>query len=199
MLIHLPTRRAGLRSLIVVVTLGSVVVAARPGSGRMVTPSVTPAATAAVGPLHAPSQGGVIVQVRDFPSSSTIWVVAWNAAEPAYGVGTVVSRSGKPDRYHRLWVNQEWPGGRDVSQAQGLNRPLPVTTQTETQNCFEGKCTPNTTFGARIPDGPFRASKEDVPVKFITGSGSEITFTLRRGLIDRYLGTVDSVIASMKK
>lgn len=198
MLIHLSTRRAGLRALIVVVTLGSVVVAARPGAGRTV-PVVAPAGAASAGTLHAPAQGGVIVQVRDFPSSSTLSVVAWNAAAPAYGLGTVVSRSGRPDRYHRLWVNQDWPGGRDVTQAQGLDRPLQVSSQTDTQNCFNGKCTPTATFGARILDSQFRASKGDVPVKFITSSGSEIVFTLRRDLIDAYLGTIDSVVAALKK
>lgn len=198
MLIHLSTRRAGLRALIVVVTLGSVVVAARPGAGRTV-PFVAPAGAASAGTLHAPAQGGVIVQVRDFPSSSTLSVVAWNAAAPAFGLGTVVSRSGRPDRYHRLWVNQDWPGGRNVTQAQGLDRPLKVDSLTDTQNCFNGKCTPTSTFGARILDSQIRASKGDVPVKFITSSGSEIAFTLRRDLVDAYLGTIDSVVAALKK
>lgn len=198
MLIHLSTRRAGLRALIVVVTLGSVVVAARPGAGRTV-PFVAPAGAASAGTLHAPAQGGVIVQVRDFPSSSTLSVVAWNAAAPAYGLSTVVSRSGRPDRYHRLWVNQDWPGGRDVKQAQGLDRPLQLDSLTDTQNCFNGKCTPTATFRARILDGSLRGSKGDVPVKFITSSGSEIAFTLRRDLVDAYLGTIDSVVAALKK
>lgn len=196
----LPTRRAGLRALVVVAALGTVVVAARPSAGRTVAPSVAAVAVAAPGVRHAPSQGGAVVQVRDFPSSSIIEVVAWNAAQPSYGLRTWVRRSGAPDRYHRLWVNIDYgPGGRDIAQAQGLNRPLPVTSATDTQNCVSGQCSPTSTFGARLPDGPFRASKEDVAVKFITGSGSEITITARRALIDAYLGTVDSLVAALKK
>jgi len=193
------TRRAGLRALIVVVTLGSAVVAARPGSARTVTPSVAPVVAANAGAHPASPQGGVIVQVRDFPSSATLSIVAWNAAAPAYGLSTVVSRSGRPDQYHRLWVNQDWPGGRDVKQAQGLDRPLKLDSLTDTQNCFNGKCTPTSTFRARILDGQMRGSKGDVPVKFITNSGSEIVFTLRRDLVDAYLGTIDSVVAALKK
>ncbi len=140
-----------------------------------------------------------MIQVRNFPAASIVEVVAWNASEPAFGLRTWVRRSGAPDRYHRLWVTLDFPSGRDVTQAQGLNRPLQVSTATDTQNCFEGKCSPTSTFGARIPDGAFRASKEDVAVKFITGSASEFTITMRRGLVDAYLATVDSVIASLKK
>lgn len=196
----LPTSRAGFRALAVVVALGTVVLVARPSAGRAVPPAVVPAGATSVGPLHAPSQGGPVIQVRDFPSSSLVEVVAWNTSEPAFGLRTWVRRSGAPDRYHRLWVNSDFgPGGRDVAQAQGLKRPLPVTNATDAQNCLDGKCSPNSTFGARLPDGPFRESKEDVAVKFITGGGSDFTFTLRRGLIDAYLATVDSVVASLKK
>lgn len=148
---------------------------------------------------HATPQGGLVVQVRDFPAASVVEIVAWNAMEPTYGIRTWVRRNGATDRYHRLWVSVDVPNGRDVSNAQGFNRPLPVTTATDAQNCFNGKCSPTSTFGARIPDGPFRASKEEVPVKFITGSGAEITMTLRRSLIDAYLATVDSVATALKK
>ncbi|MCX5761749.1 MAG: hypothetical protein NTW72_09650 [Gemmatimonadetes bacterium] len=154
---------------------------------------------AAAGPLRAQSPSGTIIQVRDLPGSPIVWVVAWNAAEPAFGLSTSVRRFGAPDRYHRLWVSLDWPGGRDVAKAQGFNRPLPVSTTTETQNCFNGTCTPSATFGARLTDGPFRATQDDVPVKFVRGSGDEFTITLRRRLIDAYLGTVDSVAAALKK
>lgn len=178
MSLHLPVRRAGLGALVTVVALWTVAVAAR----------------------NAPLQGGNVIQVRDFPSSSVIEVVAWNTAEPRFGLRTTVRRSGGVlDRYHRLWVNSDYPGGRDVSQAQGLSRPLPLSNGTDTQNCLNGKCTPGSTFGARIPDGPFRSSKDDLAVKFITSSASEFTLTARRGLIDAYLATIDSVAAALKK
>lgn len=196
----LPTHRAGFRALAVVVALGTVVVAARPSAGRTLPLAIVPAGAAGVGPLHAPLQGGPVIQVRDFPSASIVEVVAWSASEPQFGLRTWVRRNGASDRYHRLWVNSDFgPGGRDVAQAQGLERPLRVSNATDAQNCLAGKCAPNSTFGARLPDGPLRESKEDVAVKFITGGGSDFTFTLRRGLIDAYLATVDSVVASLKK
>lgn len=197
---HSPIRRAGLRALIVVVSLGTVVVAARPGSARTATPSVTPVVAATAGALPPPLQRGAIVQVRAYPSSSTIEVVAWNPAEPNFGLRTWVRRGGAPDRYHRLWVAMDFnPAGSDVAKAQGLNRPFPVTTATDTQNCVELTCSPDATFGARIPDGPFRDNKENLSVKFITGSDVEINITMRRPLIDAYLAAVDSVIAAQKK
>lgn len=190
--LHLPSRRAGFRALAVVaVALGTVALLARPGAGRTV-----PRAAAA-----APSQGGTIIQVRDFPSSPIVEVLAWNASAPAFGLRTWVRRAGAPDRYHRFWVNTDFvgPSGRDVTQAQGLNRPLPVSYATDTQNCLEGTCTPGSTLGARFLDGLLRGSKEDVAVKFITSGGTDFTVTLRRNLVDSYLAAVDSVIASLKK
>ncbi len=196
----LPTHRAGFRALAVAAALGTMMLVARPSAGRTVPAATVPAGGASTGPLHAPLQGGPVIQVRDFPGASIVEVVAWSASEPTFGVRTWVRRSGAADRYHRLWVNSDFgPGGRDVAQAQGLKRPLPVTNATDAQNCLAGKCSPNSTFGARLPDGPFRDSKEDVAVKFITSGGSDFTFTLRRGLIDAYLATVDSVVASLRK
>jgi len=175
-------RRRALGALAVTAALGAVAFTARPVAGHV-----------------APPQGGTVIQVRDFPSASIVEVLAWNAAQPAIGLRTYVRRSGAPDRYHRLWVASEYPGGRDVTEAQGLNRPLQVSTATDTQNCLEGKCAPSSTFGARLPDGPFRAAKEDVVVKFVTSSGSELNITARRALIDAYLATVDSVAKALKK
>lgn len=146
-----------------------------------------------------PAQGGTVFQIRDFTSASVVEIVAWNASEPMYGLRTWVRRNGAPDRYHRLWVSVDVPNGRDVSKAQGLNRPLPVTAANDAQNCLEGKCAPASTFGARLPDNQFRAATEDVPVKFLTNSGAEFTVTARRALVTAYLAAVDSVITSLKK
>jgi hypothetical protein len=185
------SRRAGFRALGIVIALGAVTLIARPTAGRPVPP-VAPAAAAI-------PQGGIIVQVRDFPSSPTVLIVAWNATQPGFGLSYAVRRSGAPERYHRLWVNLEWPGGRDASDAKGFDRPLQVSQLTEAQPCFEGKCLPPATFGARIPDAAVRAAKGNAEVKFVTSSGSEINFTVRRDLMDAYLRTVDSVVTAFKK
>lgn len=168
---------------------------ARPGAGRTIPPAGALAGTAS----SAPSQAGATIQVRDFPSSSIVEVVAWSASEPRLGLRTWVRRNGAADRYHRFWVSSAYPAIGDASKAQAFNRPLQVGSARDEQNCVNGKCAPASTVTARLPDGPFRESKEDLAVKFITASGNDITLTLRRGLIDAYLGTVDSVMAALKK
>lgn len=175
------THRRFVRALAVVAAGCALAVTAKPSSGR-----------------PAP-QGSTVIQVRDFPSAAIVEIVAWNATEPQFGLRTWVRRNGTPDRYHRLWVNSAYPAISDASKAQGLNRPLQVGSARDDQNCLNDKCAPNSTVGARIPDDPLRKAKEDVVVKFITGSGAEIVFTARRPLIDAYLATVDSVVAALKK
>lgn len=174
-------RRSILRGLAVVAALSAMGVAARPSAG------------------HPAPQGGAVIQIRDFPSASTVEIVAWNAAEPQFGLRTWVKRNGSADRYHRLWVNGAYPGIGDATNAQGLNRPLQVSSARDDQNCLNGKCAPNATVGARIADDPLRKATEHVEVKFITNSGAEIVFTARRPLIDAYLAAVDSVIGTLKK
>jgi hypothetical protein len=152
-----------------------------------------------IGAVHAPPQGGIIVQVRDFTGAATVDVVAWTSSDPTFGLRTFVRRAGGPDRYHRLWVNIDVAGVRDVAKAQGFDRPLRVSTETDAQNCYNGKCSPTSTVGARMFDEQLRSSKGDVVVKFITPTSSEIDYTLRRALIDAYLATVDSVAKALKK
>jgi hypothetical protein len=170
-----------LRVLAVVAAVTALAIAARPSAG------------------HPLPQGGAVVQVRDFPAASIVEIVAWNASEPQYGLRTFVKRNGAPDRYHRLWVNSAYPAIGDASKAQGLNRPLQVSSARDDQNCVNGKCSPTATVGARIADDPLRKATENIEVKFITGSGAEIVFTARRPLIDAYLAAVDSVIGALKK
>jgi len=174
-------RRSTLLGVAGVTALLAVGIAARPGAG------------------HLAPQGGAVVQIRDFPAASIVEVVAWNAAEPQFGLRTFVKRNGAADRYPRLWVNSAYPAIGDAAKAQGLNRPLQVSSQRDDQNCVGGKCSPTATVGARIADDPLRKAKESVEVKFITNSGAEIVFTARRPLVDAYLAAVDSVIGALKK
>jgi len=174
-------RRVTLRGLAVLTAASALVIAATPSAG------------------HPVPQGGAVIQIRDFPAASIVEIVAWNAAEPQYGLRTFVKRNGAADRYHRLWVNSAYPAIGDASKAQGLNRPLQVSTQRDDQNCLNGKCAPSTTVGARIADEPLRKATENVEVKFITSSGADIVFTARRPLLDAYLAAVDSVIGALKK
>jgi hypothetical protein len=175
------SRRAVWRGLALIGAVGALAVAARPSAG------------------HEAPQGGVVIQVRDFEKASIVEIVAWSAMEPQYGLRTFVKRNGSPDRYHRLWVNSAYPAISDAADAKGLNRPLQISSLRDDQNCLNGKCAPTSTVGARIPDEPLRKAKEDVQVKFITGSGAEIIFTARRPLVNAYLAAVDSVVGALKK
>ena len=181
MIKHTIARRSILRGFAVVAAASALVIAARPSEGRV-----------------AP-QGGAVIQIRDFPAASIVEIVAWNTAEPQFGLRTFVKRNGAADRYHRLWVNSAYPAIGDAAKAQGLNRPLQVGSLRDDQNCVNGKCAPNATVTARIADDPLRKAKENVEVKFITNSGAEIVFTARRPLVDAYLAAVDSVIGGLKK
>ncbi len=174
-------RRSILRGFAVVAAASALVIAAKPSAG------------------HSAPQGGAVIQIRDFPAASIVEIVAWNAAEPQYGLRTFVKRNGAADRYHRLWVNGAYPAIGDAAKAQGLNRPLQVSSAKADQNRVNAKCAPTATVGARIADDPLRKAKENVEVKFITNSGAEIVFTARRPLIDAYLAAVDSVIGALKK
>lgn len=170
-----------LRTLIAVGVAGALIAAARPTVS------------------HAAPQGGAVVQVRDFEKASTVDVVAWNATEPQFGIRTWVRRNGQADRYHYLWVNADYPAIRDAGNAQGLNRPLQVTSLRDDQNCVNGRCSPTGIVRARVPDDALRKATGDVSVKFITNSGAEIVFTARRPLIDAYLASVDSLKNALKK
>lgn len=164
-----------------VVAASALIIAAAPSAGRT-----------------AP-QGGAVIQIRDFPAASIVEIVAWSASEPQVGLRTWVKRNGAADRYHRLWVNSAHPAIGDASKAQGLNRPLQVSSMKDDQNCLNGTCSPSATVGARIADDPLRKARENVEVKFITNSGAELVFTARRPLVDAYLAAVDSVIGTLKK
>ena len=181
MCMHTLARRSVLRGFALVAAAVALAIAARPSAGNPVP------------------QGGAVIQIRDFAAASIVEIVAWSASEPQYGLRTWVKRNGTADRYHRLWVNSASPAIGDASKAQGLNRPLQVSSARDDQNCLNGKCAPTATVGARIADDPLRKAKENVEVKFITSSGAEIVFTARRPLIDAYLAAVDSVIGALKK
>jgi hypothetical protein len=141
-----------------------------------------------------------MVQVKDVPTAPLIEVIAWNAAEPNYGLRSWVRRGGKPDRYHRFWVNKDMiPSAGDINSAQSLDRSLPTTLINDTQNCYNGVCMPNATIGARFLDDLLRSSKEDLLVTFFTTGGSRYPITVRKAVVDLYLTTMDSIIAAQKK
>lgn len=170
---------------------------------RRALPVVAAAAALAVaarsGDTRPAPQGGPVVQVRDFPNASIVDIVAWDAMNPQFGLRTFVRRNGTPDRYHRFWLTADFAGARDATTAQGFSRTLQVNIQNDNQNCWNGKCTPTTTVGARVNDNWMRDAKGDAEVKFISSSGYEIPLSVKRGVVDAYLAAIDSVSKALKK
>jgi hypothetical protein len=148
----------------------------------------------------APSQPGAFtVQVRDFPSSSTVEIVGW--AAPSFGLRTSVPRKGGAWRYHWLYVSTtSVTESANITKAQGMSRSLPLDLNVrDDQNCLGDRCSPPAVFRARITDDVLRSNKDKVAVSFFTASGAELPFAVRRDLVDAYLTTVDSVRAALAK
>ena len=177
--------RTGLRVVTAAAALAVLVGFARP-TASVATSSRVPSPT---------------VMVRDFPGSSSVTIIAWNPGSPAFGLRTDVPRKGGTWRYHWLYVATNSVPEREMAKVTGMNRSLRLQASTkDEQNCFGGKgCAPEEYFSARIPDDVLRANLDGVSVKFLTKSGNELEYTVRREVVDAYLVAVDSVRAAFKK
>ena len=175
----------GLRVVIAAATLAVLVGFARP---------------TASGPVAA-GRAAPTVMVRDFPGASSVTIIAWNPGAPAYGLRTDVPRTGGTWRYHWLYVATTSVPEREMSKVTGMNRSLKLEgSMKDDQNCFGGKgCAPSEYFSARVPDDVLRANLDNVSVKFLTNSGNELNYNIRRDVVDAYLVAVDSVRAALKK
>lgn len=157
----------------------------------------TPPPTDTVG--AAPER--VTVEVRYFPFSPTVAVVAWAPAEAAYGLRAWIRRDGSLIRDHRLYVSTYYePAVRAFPQAVVPSKPLLVTgISHDIYACYFGdSCSPPETFGARVPDEVLRG-RDSVAVKFYGRGGRELVVTIRRDLIDAYVAAVDSVSAALRR
>lgn len=163
-------------------------------------------------PAVAPDSGAkgdagvTVVEVRTYSISPTLSVIAWDAAEPEWGIRTVVPRNGErrpaTSRLtdHRLYIATTAivePGGpRRASLDSHALRLDPV--MRESHACDGGNCLPAATYGIAIPDTIMRSDRDSLVVKLYTRTDSELSFTLRRDLIAGYLRAVDSVTAALR-
>jgi hypothetical protein len=164
-----------------------------------------------------------IVEVREFPRSSIVSVVAWSPDQPDFGLNARLSRGdGSLIRDHRLYVSTYYMGNVPVSDSRVYTRPVVLgrptrlhgVVQTVTpakqlleatgitrddRACYYDKhsCTPFETFDVRVPDEMLRANRDSVAIRLYTRGGMETIVTLRRDLIDPYLAKVDSVSAAL--
>lgn len=145
---------------------------------------------------------GPTVEVRDYGAEPTVAIVAWTTDETAYGLRSTLRRDGFLLRgKHRLYISAYAVVERSFRKAEGPTQPLELFGYgRDIDNCRAGNavCSPYLTFGAQIPDELLRANRDSMPVTFYATSGREITITLRRNLIDAYLGAVDSVTTALQ-
>ena len=165
-----------------------------------------------------------VVEVREFPRSSIVSVVAWSPAEPDFGLNARLLRGdGSLIRDHRLYVSTYYMGNVPTSDPRVYTKPVSLgrpsrvhgVVQTVTpakklleatgitrddRACYYDKhtCTPFETFDVRVPDEMLRANRESVAIRLYGRAGLETIVTLRRDLIDPYLAKVDSVSASLR-
>jgi hypothetical protein len=141
------------------------------------------------------------VDVRMYKGSPTISIFAWPTDDADYGLSTWVRRDGTQASEHRFYVSTYYTAAATrFNRAQGETRPFISTgIWRDELHCSGGPvCSPYETFGVQIPDRYLRSTRDSVPVTFRDRAGRELTITLGRTLIDAYLGTIDSVVASLR-
>ena len=140
------------------------------------------------------------VQVRYFPRSPDVAIVAWDPAENGYGLRATLNSNGTIAGDHRIFVRTYYlPSVRDMPRAVAHSRQLVMTgVTTDEDRCEFGACTPPETFGARIPDGLLRSLTDSLEVKFYSSS-RDFTLIVRHDLINAYLAKLDSVSAQLKQ
>ncbi|HXT16607.1 MAG TPA: hypothetical protein VN706_13295 [Gemmatimonadaceae bacterium] len=151
----------------------------------------------------------LIVQVREFPHSSTIAVLAWDVDDPDFGLRAEVSRQGgvllgHPQfGNHLLYVSAQLVrsmGGFRHAIAEPNRALTAASTSRDTYACYFGThCSPQTSTGVWLPDSILRAHRDSLLVTFVPAVNEAWTVTLHRELIEHYLQTVDSVVASVKQ
>lgn len=165
-----------------------------------------------------------IVEVREFPRSSIVSVVAWSPDEPYFGLNARLRRGdGSLIRDHRLYVSTYYMGNVPVSDLRVYTKPVVLGRPTRLRSVVETvipteklvevtgithddracyydvhTCTPFETFDVRVPDEMLRANRDSVAIRLYGRGGTEMIVTLRRDVIDPYLAKVDSVSAALR-
>jgi hypothetical protein len=190
----------------------------RMGSARTDVPTPSAADLGPTDDVEPP-----VVEVREFPRSSIVSVVAWSPDQPDFGLNARLRRGdGSLIRDHRLYVSTYYIGNVPVSDVRVYTKPVVlgprarlhavVQTVTPVDQLLEATgithddracyydvhtCTPFETFDVRVPDEMLRANRDSVAIRLYGRGGTEMIVTLRRDLIDPYLAKVDSVSAAL--
>ena len=148
-----------------------------------------------------------VVQVRDYPHDPSVVVVAWQPSESNWGLRSSVRRDGRLENDHWFYVSTIYLGNiatpRFVNMFEPKTRNVEaISNPNDTHFCNESNvCSPKAYMAARIPDNILRTHPDSIVLRFPSSRASDgvVDVTIRRDLIDPYLATVDSVVASFKK
>jgi hypothetical protein len=156
----------------------------------------------------ADSVNAPIVQVRGFPGSSLVTVVAWDDDDAEAGLRSSVNRDGVvvgQRRFgdHILNLNffyaRSMGGFKYATDPQG-HLLLPAAMPRDVYSCYYGnRCSPIKTLGVEISDSLLRANRDSLVVTFVPSVGDPWKFTVRRELIAAYLTRIDSVVGAMRR
>ncbi len=218
-------RLTGVRALALTVSLAAFTACAFPVAGRLDSAIRGNGATPTATDLGPTGDASPVIEVREFPRSSIVSVVAWSPDEPDFGLNARLRRGdGSLIHDHRLYVSTYYLGNVPVSDTRVYTKPVVlgrptrvhgvVETVTPADQVVEATgithddracyydvhiCTPFETFDVRVPDEMLRANRDSVAIRLYGREGMEMIVTIRRDLIDPYLAKVDSVSAALHK
>lgn len=146
-----------------------------------------------------------VVEVREFPHSSVVSVLAWEADDAQLGLRTSVTRTGKlfgglragDHQLYVSWFEARQLGGFKYATVTPGQLLLPLGTRRDPDACKYGRtCSPMLASAVRIPDSLLRAHRDSLVVTFHPYVQRDWSVTLRPELITAYLRRVDSVVAA---
>jgi hypothetical protein len=153
------------------------------------------------------SFGRPIVQVRDFPGTPNLSVVAWDSDNAEVGLRTRLRHDGShlgAGRVgeHALYLSSALvsaKGGFAHAVAQDGKLLRNMGNQNDSDACrVDNVCSPSTVVRLGVPDEWLRQHRDSVVVTLRPRSGQNWTVRLDGSLIGAYLATIDSVSASLK-
>lgn len=160
-----------------------------------------------LGVAFATSSVSPVVQVRDDSNAPTVGIVGWEAGEAEFGLRTRLRRDGSHlgearANEHRLYLNtafSEAKGGFAIATAHTGKVLRNAGDAKDVDACRFGACSPNQTVGLAVPDELLRANRDSFVVTLRPRTGRSWVIRFDSSLINAYLGTIDSVAATLKK
>jgi hypothetical protein len=152
-------------------------------------------------PIDVATAEPPLVQLRSFPFSPVVYIMAWGAGDSGWGLRSMVRHDGSLIRDHTIYVSTLYhPGVSRVWKAvldgdllllQGIGR--------ERLPCSDDVCTPSSYFSARISEDRLRASRDDLSVRFHGDEDRQFTIHIAPEVVDAYLQAVDSIRAARRR